>query len=357
MTGITNDSLIGADTFAQVATRLRKFILDNKGDCSEVILAGYNARDYDIALFRNELLRLGVQYSLSITDFGDKVMDILHLVRNNNVWDAIQVAPPAQKSLKNVHLALCGEEAADLHSARGDVNAMKAVIQRLDPELSISLVNYTYPICYKNVDLSTLNREERLVAATTQGKPLCFDISTPLQNCSITHLLSLCDSSYSYSHTAREDWYAMRNNNFYNNVPQCQEIIDSFSSRLKAIDELEDETARHWECHEISDSTQTSYPKTSRSGRTIELHIAACTAGNGVAITDPSNVATMLTASHICQNSRCINKEHLRWETMLYNLSRIGCYGYANHGSHIEESDDCQHNPKCMTILPCKEWW
>ena len=197
LTGITNDNLNVADTFAEIAPRLRQFIQDNKGDAEEVILAGYNARDYDIVLLKTELLRLDDQSSLSITDFGDKVMDILHLVRNNDVWDAIQVTPPAQNSLENVHLALCGEPAADLHSARGDVNAMKAVIQRLDPNLSFSLDCYTYPLCYKNVDFSTLHQEERKVAITAQGKSLCFDMNTPLYSFSSTHLLSLCDSSYS----------------------------------------------------------------------------------------------------------------------------------------------------------------
>eukprot|EP00984_Skeletonema_dohrnii_P003892 scaffold1339_cov129-Skeletonema_dohrnii-CCMP3373.AAC.3 len=35
-----------------------------------------------------------------------------------------------------------------------------------------------------------------------------------------------------------------------------------------------------------------------------------------------------ITASHICQNARCINPKHLRWETMRDNWNRQGCYGY-----------------------------
>ena len=142
----------------------------------------------------------------------------------------------------------------------------------------------------------------------------------------------------------------------YKHKAKCTEIIDGFKDRLKSQDELKDVTANHWFCHEISDSVQTSYPVTMREGETIRLAIVACTAGKGVAISGSSDWSKRQTASHICHNAKCINPDHLCWETLLYNLDRIGCYGYSKHGDKIGKSKLCSHNPRCLSIWPVEGW-
>mmetsp|Transcript_28235 Transcript_28235/g.40347 ORF Transcript_28235/g.40347 Transcript_28235/m.40347 type:complete len:376 (+) Transcript_28235:17-1144(+) len=322
LTGITNDDVAGAESFAKVAQEMVNFIERNKGDCSEVILAGYNARDYDIPLLTTELLRLGDECRLTNTDFGEKVLDVYHLVQNNNVWNDAGATAPADKDLKSVYRALYGSEAKNPHTARGDVIAMKAIIAKLDADHSIALENYTYPISYENVELDTLPPDERKIAKVAQ---------------------------------IRAHWFAARNP-IYKDKALCEEIIDSFKNRLKSQDEFEDVTANHWFCHEISDSVQAMYPNTTRRGSQVYLHIVACTAKHGVAINSSSDRSGIQTASHICHNDRCIKPGHLCWETMVDNLDRIGCYGYSKHGDKIGKSDLCQHSPRCLTIWPVKGW-
>ena len=170
MTGITNEDLAGADTIAQIAPRLLKFIQDNKGDCTEVILAGYNARDYDIPLFTNELLRLEDD-SLSVSDFAGRVLDVYHLVRDNDtVWHDVGIAAPDDKELKSVYFALYGSYPDKLHTARGDTLAMMGIMNKLDPSYSTALQGHTYPISYENVDIDSLPLEERKIAEAALGK-------------------------------------------------------------------------------------------------------------------------------------------------------------------------------------------
>lgn len=171
LTGITNDDLAGAKTFAKIAQEMVDFIQRNKGDSGKVILAGFNARDYDIPLLTNELLRLGDQSRLAITDFGEKVLDVYHLAKNVNVWDDAGFDMPARHGLKDVYRALHGgNDPENLHTAGGDVIAMNAVIAKLDPHYSISLQDYTYSISYENVELDSLPLEERKTAKAAQSK-------------------------------------------------------------------------------------------------------------------------------------------------------------------------------------------
>lgn len=155
--------------------------------------------------------------------------------------------------------------------------------------------------------------------------------------------------------TVREQCFAQRNP-IYKDVNKCKEIINKYQSRLKPKESLEDNAA-HWGCHEIIDTVQTAYIRAGKWGEYFSLHIAACTAHNGVVITDSTNFKEIRTASHICQNAKCINPEHLRWETMDYNNSRRFCYGYAKYGNKVGPNASCVHNPPCMTTMPVEQWW
>ena len=77
--------------------------------------------------------------------------------------------------------------------------------------------------------------------------------------------------------TVREQCFAQRNP-IYKDVNKCKEIINGYQSRLKPKESLED-NARYWGCHEVIDTNQTGYNKTSRKGVVFHLHVAAC---NGV---------------------------------------------------------------------------
>jgi len=62
-----------------------------------------------------------------------------------------------------------------------------------------------------------------------------------------------------------------------------------------------------------------------------------------------------ITASHICQNAKCINPKHLRWETMRDNWNRQGCYGYVmlKKGSKFKfvQTTRCTHKVRCMNFF------
>ncbi len=156
-------------------------------------------------------------------------------------------------------------------------------------------------------------------------------------------------------------------NPIYKNKRLCEEIIEKYKNENRLIprEELQDEAAMHWHCHEISDTTQGKYPiekrMTNDGRKSVLLHVAACTAQNGVAVnggsSSYSNFATMMSASHICQNDRCIRPSHLCWETLRDNISRRGCYGYAKSGENIGESKLCKHNPRCKTIMFLPNWF
>ncbi len=196
LTGITNEDLTDADTFAQIAPRLRKFIQDNKGDCSEVILAGYNARGYDIPLLTNELLRLEHHddESLSISDFADRVLDVYLLVRDNDaVWHDAGIVAPDDKGLKSVYHAVYGSFPENLHTAKGDVLAMNGIMNKLDPTYAAALQDHTYLISYENVDIDTLQTlEERKIAETAESKWSVFTLHTFVLSKVLSFLTIFC---------------------------------------------------------------------------------------------------------------------------------------------------------------------
>jgi hypothetical protein len=62
-----------------------------------------------------------------------------------------------------------------------------------------------------------------------------------------------------------------------------------------------------------------------------------------------------ISASHICQNAKCVNPKHLRWETMRDNWNRRGCYGYVmlKKGSKFKfvQTTRCTHKVRCMNFF------
>mmetsp|Transcript_4766 Transcript_4766/g.10021 ORF Transcript_4766/g.10021 Transcript_4766/m.10021 type:complete len:264 (-) Transcript_4766:622-1413(-) len=175
LTGITNKMLRDKPTFAQIAPLARDFIQKNRGDSTEVILVGYNARSYDIPLLANELLRLTHRNDegLSISSFADKVMDVYLLINDQEVWDNSGKEMPTTKTLNSVYCTLYDNDVKSLHSARGDVIAMNKIMEKLDSDYSIALERYTYPISYEGVNLDTLPEEERKLAQAARCKWSC----------------------------------------------------------------------------------------------------------------------------------------------------------------------------------------
>lgn len=54
--------------------------------------------------------------------------------------------------------------------------------------------------------------------------------------------------------------------------------------------------------------------------------------------------------SHLCDNSKCVRLEHLRWETPAKNNQRKGCPGLTKCNCCHTMHDVCIHEPKCMKI-------
>lgn len=66
--------------------------------------------------------------------------------------------------------------------------------------------------------------------------------------------------------------------------------------------------------------------------------------------------AAKLHASHLCENPRCFNPDHLLWESAPVNNSRKGCPGdiYCPHHGHFLVAI-CRHTPKCMKPMLAPE--
>jgi hypothetical protein len=56
--------------------------------------------------------------------------------------------------------------------------------------------------------------------------------------------------------------------------------------------------------------------------------------------------------SHLCDNSRCLRPEHLRWETQQQNSDRKNCPGWAQCACCDTMHDICKHEPKCIKATP-----
>ncbi len=54
--------------------------------------------------------------------------------------------------------------------------------------------------------------------------------------------------------------------------------------------------------------------------------------------------------SHLCDNSRCLRVDHLRWESRQQNSDRKNCPGWIACGCCNEMHDACVHDPKCKKV-------
>lgn len=85
------------------------------------------------------------------------------------------------------------------------------------------------------------------------------------------------------------------------------------------------------------------------------LHTVAYLAKNGT--------APMAHCSHLCDNPKCFNDEHLVDESAIHNNARKGCWGdilCPTHGHPIVQF--CSHSPKCIRqpmtgekVMCCKD--
>ena len=88
----------------------------------------------------------------------------------------------------------------------------------------------------------------------------------------------------------------------------------------------------------------------------VAIHILHCCLERG-ARPQPKGKGALerITASHLCQNSRCINPKHLDWQTLRDNQDRCGCYGYVmlQKGNKFKfvPTLKCTHKERCMNFF------
>lgn len=105
--GITNEKIIDAPTFKEIAQKLIEFI----GDAD---LAGYNSNKFDIPMLAEEFLRVGSEIDLSQKKFID-VQNIFHKMEQRTLAAAVQF--------------YCKKDIKDAHSALADTKATWEVLQ------------------------------------------------------------------------------------------------------------------------------------------------------------------------------------------------------------------------------------
>ena len=54
------------------------------------------------------------------------------------------------------------------------------------------------------------------------------------------------------------------------------------------------------------------------------------------------------TASHLCANRRCVNPDHIVWESQSLNARRIGCVGILICECCATTQLQCHHDPQCI---------
>ena len=137
----------------------------------------------------------------------------------------------------------------------------------------------------------------------------------------------------------------------YNDQEFCKRLIANVSSRKREIIEGDDQrlfgqNASYIGCIEVlrlDERGTVQYPGVTCNGKHVSLHAAACAARRGRRKKND-------TASHLCQNDHCINKEHLFWEPIDINNGRKKCRGFTLvNGEKIPY--ECPHLPRCMNFL------
>ena len=153
------------------------------------------------------------------------------------------------------------------------------------------------------------------------------------------------------------------------NPKEAKKYLDSVPEhkRIRGTDErFRGDNAQHMGCHEVdyTPSGQTG-GYTSKGYMTeshgcvsgIKLHVAATVSAHGPKPSPKSSApGDEYTASHICQNSYCVNPDHLCWETLNDNWSRNGCVGYcpfvkSGGKSVLVEVDQCKHACRCKNFV------
>lgn len=94
--GITNETAMKAQTFAQLAEKIKSFFGDSD-------LAGYNSNKFDIPILAEEFLRSGVEFNFSQRSFID-VQNIFHKMEQRTLVAAYKFY--CQKNLENAHDAM-----------------------------------------------------------------------------------------------------------------------------------------------------------------------------------------------------------------------------------------------------------
>jgi DNA polymerase-3 subunit epsilon len=94
--GITNEMVVNAPTFKELAPRVIEFI-------GESDLAGYNSNKFDIPVLSEELLRTGIDFDLGARHFVD-VQNIFHKMEQRTLAAAYQFY--CGKTIENAHNAL-----------------------------------------------------------------------------------------------------------------------------------------------------------------------------------------------------------------------------------------------------------
>ena len=157
-----------------------------------------------------------------------------------------------------------------------------------------------------------------------------------------------------------------------NDSEEAKKYLESIpkEKRIQGNDErFKGTNARDMGCHEVDykpkDESIGGYTtkayKTESHGTIdgIKLHQAACISEHGPKPPPKSSAyEDQYTASHICQNSYCVNPKHLCWETFKDNLSRKGCFGYCRFvksgQSKLVELNECTHNCRCKNFITVK---
>ena len=144
---------------------------------------------------------------------------------------------------------------------------------------------------------------------------------------------------------------------YYDSVPD-DKLIEGDDARMSSPDAQDMgciETSYEY-INSRSGYRHKSYNTDQGSAPGIYLHIAACVSKHGPKPAPKSKSAgDAYTASHVCQNDRCINREHICWETLGDNLSRRQCVGYCRFvkgdESVLVKINECNHKPRCMNFV------
>ncbi|KAL7456068.1 hypothetical protein ACHAWC_007576 [Mediolabrus comicus] len=317
-----NKNINDASAWPKVLDEIMEFIKnDSKG--REVALIAWNGLRYDFPLMEVESIRnlTGIHPSTYINHYVDAM-----LVCENHSSFSESNAPTDWKLL-TVYQYLF-QSTFQGHDAKADSVAMKRVLLRMfgddTTKLMKELESAFCPVSYSDKKL-----DELMLVGMTQ-KQTCELAKGSIQR----EKMALSSAVY------EED--------------VCKEIIQGVrQSQILPKDELK-ESAQLMGCIQLRGNT-TEYPNYYHkgTGRYYHLHVVACTAKNGarkLVTCFHSNYDSWETASHRCANPRCINGDHLCWESLKKNIDRQGCAGYAIFGDNKMETG-CTHRPRCLTFV------